>query len=164
MDKYISSDGVMLSILEHRFTASPKISLSFSMISPSVIDILIESLAFSFFPTPSSRSSFCILIADWTALVALSNTIQKASPSPLITIPLFFSIGIFLATSGYRDILDTEYFTLIITVIIVIISVIWEGHWFSRLSENDIIETEDNSTDEAIHLSSTKSPDELKQL
>ena len=54
-----------------------------------------------------------------------------------------FVIGIFLAASDNRDIMESGYFSLTLALIFTITGFIWEAHWFSRLHENDITATED---------------------
>jgi uncharacterized membrane protein len=60
----------------------------------------------------------------------------------LMAMPIGFALGMFLAVNGYVEILNSKYFRLTITVVFTIISIIWEGNWFSRLSESDITDTE----------------------
>ena len=44
--------------------------------------------------------------------------------------------------SGYSDFREPSYFSIIITLIMSIIAIFWEGHWFNRLSESDITDSE----------------------
>ena len=44
--------------------------------------------------------------------------------------------------SGYSDFRESSYFSIIITLIMSIIAIFWEGHWFNRLSESDITDSQ----------------------
>ena len=58
-------------------------------------------------------------------------------------------IGIVGKMSGYSDYRESPYFSIIMTLIMSIIAIFWEGHWFSRLSESDLTDSE-TDTDEHI--------------
>ena len=77
----------------------------------------------------------------------------------LFSIPLAFIVILSAAYFGYSHIQDSPYSQIIFTLILVIISIYWEGHWFSRLSENDLKDIE-ISTEGAIQSSSAETPGE----
>ena len=77
----------------------------------------------------------------------------------LFSIPLAFIVILSAAFIGYSHIQDSPYFQIIFTLILVIIGIYWEGHWFSRLSENDLKDIE-TSTEGAIQSSSAEPPGE----
>ena len=82
------------------------------------------------------------------------NFIERTT---IFAVPLSFrfmliglAYGIILAivfeSIGYSDYRESPYYSIITALIMIIIGIYWEGHWFSRLSKNDLKETE-TSTD-----------------
>ena len=59
----------------------------------------------------------------------------------LIGVVFGLVIGIVGAMSGYSDYRESSYFSIIMTLIMSIIAIFWEGHWFSRLSESDLTDS-----------------------
>ena len=60
----------------------------------------------------------------------------------LIGVVFGLVLGIMGAMSGYSDYRESSYFSIIMTLIMSIIAIFWEGHWFSRLSESDLTDSE----------------------
>ena len=59
----------------------------------------------------------------------------------LLSIPLGLILGIIVINTDRRDMLDSTYTDLFFSLTITIIMIFWEGHLFSRLSEEEEIET-----------------------